>query len=1199
MNSQQPDKRYNVQYTNQKHKKQKQWFEGSIVCSSTKITLIEADTKKTLDSKFRNSSMILDDDVELETDGYIIRIISSEQKSSSSCSSASTLRTSKQTSQTIATRPTTGKRKGFTVPTGSGNALLKEATPPIHQSSLEVNNNNNNINKSNEEDDDTFVYRQPQGHRQGTELRKTRDININNTNNNTNNNIFNDESNVSLEPKLTYPVQHVRVTEPPADSRPSQPKSSLLGILSSLNRLAAPAQSLEVVLQPTATVAPDSPKQSLVDDFEFDYSDQTVDNPDDYVQSSVAPSSTALPLPKPTLLTRPLLLTTKSQTSTQLVSTSGGLKRKPFAPLHPGQGTVETPPPKSLRSKLFNSPGSLNKKGNNNEPDWSPDSIVFPDAKTCENLYLRGTIDRNRTIVNSFESIDSYQQCFVMAIQEELNIRLVELAHNFYKSCINLNTSSSNPKCEHGPTIRLVTRMGANKGKEYFKCAAPRNRSCNFFQFLGTSQLTMPPIVDNHIVNLPTGDRCEEVEQIFNNRGISLYMSADLYVKEERIPTVSTDTFTVNSNSQQQPTQPKISYFLKFQKKKYQQYSKDDLWILSTNSNFSINPFIVRSIFHGPSQLGMIEVKPIGDIPEKLSRVNKVFAIQAMNASTELSMIDNLQSSILETLPISSTLLDPTKETVSNNDTYDKFYMHITIEEGLALANEFIDKYSLNEHQSRVLMECFKWFNFIDSEKENYSQPVLLVHGVFGSGKSTLLVVIILFIDRLCELGDNHLIRVLVSSLTNVAVDRILLGLLQYGFDNFNRIGSVKKIAKPILLYILKSGGTLGGRTDLDTEIINDLKSMLKTETLSEDERTILQETIESIKSGSTIKRKDLGKSRVVGATCNSSLFSSLDGQEFPILFLDECSQMQEPLSLLPICRSKCHRLVAVGDPMQLEPTIHSKPSEQLIKSGGGLEKTLFVRLSAMNVKPILLRTQYRCHPVISNLSNHLFYSGMLNDGIMEVHRQALVNNLPPILFVESDSGSEALDNFGSYFNEDEVSLVMSIIEILMNNGIKESQIGVICLYKAQALKIQLKYKEMREKTKKNVSNMSTNDPFVEFEWDNFDDDPNQQASEEEDIDGKQSEEIKISTVDAFQGAERDIIILSCSRTTQAYGFVDNNQRLNVAITRAKHHLLIVGRSLTLVNNEKWKTIIRSAKCTVSGRTLVKSKQFYASTPNE
>lgn len=179
----------------------------------------------------------------------------------------------------------------------------------------------------------------------------------------------------------------------------------------------------------------------------------------------------------------------------------------------------------------------------------------------------------------------------------------------------------------------------------------------------------------------------------------------------------------------------------------------------------------------------------------------------------------------------------------------------------------------------------------------------MLVHGTFGAGKSFMLTVLVKFFCALLDSVGNTDIRILISSMTNVAVDTILQGLLNLEFTNFARVGSTKKIAKTILPYMIRDDKT-------KREIIKEYKQMLK-EAMDPAESMAVKQAIEELETGVADERRDnLKKVRVVGVTCAASTFKILEGSKFSILILDESSQCLEPLALLPLSRFSCQKLV-------------------------------------------------------------------------------------------------------------------------------------------------------------------------------------------------------------------------------------------------------------------------------------------------
>jgi superfamily I DNA and/or RNA helicase len=148
---------------------------------------------------------------------------------------------------------------------------------------------------------------------------------------------------------------------------------------------------------------------------------------------------------------------------------------------------------------------------------------------------------------------------------------------------------------------------------------------------------------------------------------------------------------------------------------------------------------------------------------------------------------------------------------------------------------------------------------------------------------------------------------------------------------------------------------------------------------------------------------------------------------------------MTEPLSLLPITRLKPTKALFLGDPLQLPPTI-TTPSQTPSLS---LDRTLFERLAESgHTVPIMLRTQYRCHPDIANISNGLFYSGALVHGCSPRRVSPLQDSLDPVVFIDVGQGVE--EGSGSVMNRSEADAVCAIVKTLVELGVPVSGIGVI-----------------------------------------------------------------------------------------------------------------------------------------------------------
>ena len=316
--------------------------------------------------------------------------------------------------------------------------------------------------------------------------------------------------------------------------------------------------------------------------------------------------------------------------------------------------------------------------------------------------------------------------------------------------------------------------------------------------------------------------------------------------------------------------------------------------------------------------------------------------------------------------------------------------------------------------------------------------------------------------------------------------------------------------------------------------------------------------------------------------------------------------------------------------------TLLEKEEREEGSQAPGIERALFVRLSK-NLSPIMLRTQYRCHPSIGQLSSSLFYGGRLRSGVSESDRSPILS-LAPIVAYDTRMGVDhrkSIKGQWSYENEAEAEAVCRLVTMALEDGIAPNDIGVITMFRAQTALIEQKIAAIDvgsivdgvlERRQREVDEADEAAEAAELEAEAAAD---RQDLEEEDRKNEDLEKgeggglrkrkasiskmpkkkrpkkrstkkrtlskrallarnhIKVSTVDAFQGAEREIIILSTTRTSFSSGSkssakdVDSNHlrsphRLNVALTRARRHLLIVGhlRALYSHGGSVWKRII-------------------------
>ncbi|NXI37089.1 ZGRF1 protein, partial [Galbula dea] len=760
-----------------------------------------------------------------------------------------------------------------------------------------------------------------------------------------------------------------------------------------------------------------------------------------------------------------------------------------------------------------------------------------------------------------FQSHVHYKQIFRAALTEQLNIMLFESSQRLHNALSKVDISfytspkdgqseskeSCVPLCNHMHPAKLVMvkKEGQNKGRLFYACDAPKAEQCSFFKWIedvNPTQIKSRPTIVLHDM--------KSVGTYLRSQKISFYEECQLLVRKA-FETQRCSKFKKFIPARfDDDAKPKL--YLKLSRKEhYSVYSKDDIWVVSKTLNFDpLDTFIANSAFFGPSSNNDIELLPLkGYSPSNWQSNTCVHALLICNASGELTSLRNMEEHFNPaTLPLIPYLLK--MNFASENDTKKvnkrKFIppaisakhtmMHgsVSTEVAMGLAQKMIQTFSLNPDQATSLIHIAQMMTSCENSKPEERQilPITIIYGVFGAGKSYLLSVVILFLVQLFESSEaTEGLRpapwkLLIASSTNIAVDRILLGLLDLGFKDFIRVGSIRKITKAILPHSLHAG------SGNENEQLKELLALMK-EDLTPAEKIYVKKSIEQHKLG-TNKAK-LQQVKVVGVTCAACPFLCLNTLKFPVVMLDECSQMTEPASLLPIARFQCEKLVLVGDPKQLPPTIQG--SESVHEKG--LEQTLFDRLCLMGHAPVLLRTQYRCHPAISAVANELFYGGNLVDGVSERERSPLLGWLPTLCFYNVN-GLEQIERDNSFYNMAEVHFTVKLIQSLIASGREGSEIGVITLYKSQMCKIQNVLRGVHCEALKMTS-------------------------------------VQVSTVDAFQGAEKEIIVLSCVRTRQV-GFIDSEKRMNVALTRAKRHLLIVGNLACLSRNRLWGRVIHHCK---------------------
>ncbi|KAJ1026701.1 hypothetical protein NDA16_002299 [Ustilago loliicola] len=289
-----------------------------------------------------------------------------------------------------------------------------------------------------------------------------------------------------------------------------------------------------------------------------------------------------------------------------------------------------------------------------------------------------------------------------------------------------------------------------------------------------------------------------------------------------------------------------------------------------------------------------------------------------------------------------------------------------------------------------------------------------------------------------------------------------------------------------------------------------------------------------------------LGDADVICTTLSGAGHEMLSGVafDFETVVIDEAAQAVELSTIIPL-RYGCKQCIMVGDPNQLPPTVISQQAEKL-----GYSQSLFVRMFERAPQAVhLLSIQYRMHPEISVFPSKAFYDSKLQDGpdMAELTRQPWhkYELTRPFKFL-STKAPESPGRFHSIINKEEANVALALYERLRTDNPRENfdyRIGIVTMYKAQVFELKRTFQQRYG----------------------------------QDI----VERIDFNTVDGFQGQEKDIIILSCVRSTSkpsSIGFLSDRRRLNVAVTRAKSNLFIIGNAEHLRRGDAiWESLVATA----------------------
>jgi superfamily I DNA and/or RNA helicase len=425
------------------------------------------------------------------------------------------------------------------------------------------------------------------------------------------------------------------------------------------------------------------------------------------------------------------------------------------------------------------------------------------------------------------------------------------------------------------------------------------------------------------------------------------------------------------------------------------------------------------------------------------------------------------------------------------------------------------------------------------------ARDFFLVHGPPGTGKSTVLAEIAV---QSAQAGE----RILATAASNAAVDHLLKLCLAQGLRAI-RLGHPARVQPELMQHTLDIAVESHPDRKLSLALFNEAFEKLgyarrqrkqgRSRQRFAKAREHATEAHRMLDEARALERKAV-RSVLDGAQVLCGTLASLDAgpwaaETFDLALHDEATQSIEPLSLIAFLKTP--RVILAGDHRQLPPTVLSPDA-----ASQGLSQSLFERLLLDHgeAHSRMLREQYRMHEEIASFPSTEMYGGQLrphpsvaSHTLAELLAKAV--DAPPVLFLDTaGKGYEEThpeEGAKSFANEGEAMLIAARVRELLEAGLPAANLAVIAPYRAQVLLLRDLIEE----------------PGLE-----------------------------IDTVDAFQGREKEAVLLGLTRSNAEgeLGFLSDLRRMNVAITRARRHLFVVGDSGTLGRHPFYARFIEHAE---------------------
>ncbi|XP_043192907.1 regulator of nonsense transcripts 1-like [Amphibalanus amphitrite] len=422
--------------------------------------------------------------------------------------------------------------------------------------------------------------------------------------------------------------------------------------------------------------------------------------------------------------------------------------------------------------------------------------------------------------------------------------------------------------------------------------------------------------------------------------------------------------------------------------------------------------------------------------------------------------------------------------------------------------------------------------------KSALQRPLSLIQGPPGTGKTVTSATIV-----------YHLVKqthgsVLVCAPSNIAVDQLTEKIHQTGLKVVRVCAKSREAIDSPVSYLALHHQVRNLPSSGELQKLQQLMDEAGELSAADEKRyRILKKTAE---------KELLEAADVICCTCVGAGDPRLARLRFQSILIDESMQATEPECMVPVVLG-AKQLILVGDHCQLGPVVMCKRAAR-----AGLSQSLFERLVVLGIRPFRLEVQYRMHPALSRFPSDFFYEGSLQNGVVADERKLKTVDFPwpqqetPMFFFVTSGQEEIAGSGTSYLNRTEAANVEKVVTRFLKAGLKPEQIGVITPYEGQRSYL--------------VTTMQY------------------QGS----LHAKLYQEVEVASVDAFQGREKDVIIMSCVRSNehQGIGFLNDPRRLNVALTRARFGIIIIGNPKVLSKQPLWNhllTFYKEQKVLVEG----------------